>query len=78
MDQPSTIILLNGISSSGKTSILQSANFQGVHLHQRYDIEVDTTHVSPQICAEQIRAYFAAHAPTALSYLRQLPRRSIP
>jgi chloramphenicol 3-O phosphotransferase len=52
--------------------------FPRVHRHQIYDIEVDTTHVNPQACAQQIRTFVAAHAPTAFARLRQLPRHSIP
>jgi chloramphenicol 3-O phosphotransferase len=49
-----------------------------VHRHNRYDLEVDTTHASPEVCAEQIRRFVSLHSPTAFAHLRQLPRHSIP
>lgn len=49
-----------------------------VHRHNLYDVQVDTTHTSPEACAEQIRAFMALHTPTAFAALRQLPLRSIP
>jgi chloramphenicol 3-O phosphotransferase len=52
--------------------------FPRVHRHILYDVEVDTTRTSPEVCAEQIRAFVSSHAPTAFVRLRQLPRQSIP
>lgn len=52
--------------------------FPRVHRHQLYDVEVDTTHASPETCAKQIQTFVAAHAPTAFPRLRQQPRESIP
>lgn len=52
--------------------------FPRVHRHILYDVEVDTTRTSPEVCAEQIRAFVSSHTPTAFARLRQLPRQSIP
>ena len=52
--------------------------FPRVHRHNLYDLEVDTTHTSPEVCAEQIRAFVGSHEPTAFARLRQMPRHSIP
>lgn len=52
--------------------------FPRVHRHNLYDVEVDTTCTSPEVCAEQIRAFVSSHDPTAFARLRQLPRQSIP
>jgi chloramphenicol 3-O phosphotransferase len=52
--------------------------FPRVHRHKVYDVEVDTTHMSPEGCAEQIRAFLGSHGPTAFDRLRQMPRQSIP
>ncbi len=52
--------------------------FPRVHRHQLYDVEVDTTHTSPETCAKQIQSFVAAHTPTAFPRLRQQPRESIP
>jgi len=52
--------------------------FPRVHRHNLYDVEVDTTHTSPEACAEQIRTFVGRHAPTAFANLRQMPRQSIP
>ena len=52
--------------------------FPRVHRHTLYDVEVDTTHTSPEVCAEHIRAFVSSHDPTAFARLRQLPRQSIP
>jgi chloramphenicol 3-O phosphotransferase len=52
--------------------------FPLVHLHELYDMEVDTTSTDPKTCAAQIRAGIGAQAPTAFARLRQLPRASIP
>lgn len=49
-----------------------------VHRHKLYDLEVDTTQTSPEVCAGQIRAFVGSHAPTAFARLRQMPRHSIP
>lgn len=49
-----------------------------VHRHKLYDLEVDTTQTSPEVCAEQIRTFVNSHAPTAFARLRQMPRESIP
>jgi chloramphenicol 3-O phosphotransferase len=52
--------------------------FPRVHCHHLYDLEVDTTHTSPEACAEQIRVFAGRHDPMAFARLRQLPRQSIP
>lgn len=52
--------------------------FPRVHRHNLYDLEVDTTHTSPEVCAEQIRTFVGSHAPMAFARLRQMPRQSIP
>jgi len=52
--------------------------FPRVHRHNLYDVEVDTTRTSPEVCAEQIRAFVSSHDPTAFARLRQMPRQSIP
>jgi chloramphenicol 3-O phosphotransferase len=52
--------------------------FLRVHLHNLYDLEVDTTHTSPEACAEQIRAFVGRHDPMAFALLRAMPRQSIP
>lgn len=52
--------------------------FPRVHLHNLYDIEVDTTFTSSEVCAEQIRAFVGNHAPMAFARLRQMPYQSIP
>ncbi len=52
--------------------------FPRVHRHNLYDVEVDTTHTSPEACAEQIQTFVGRHAPTAFANLRQMPRQSIP
>ncbi len=52
--------------------------FPRVHRHTLYDVEVDTTHTSPEVCAEQIWAFVSSHDPTAFARLRQMPRESIP
>ena len=52
--------------------------FPLVHRHNLYDVEVDTTHTSPEVCAEQIRTFVGRYAPTAFAHLRQMPRQSIP
>ncbi|HEX8036841.1 MAG TPA: hypothetical protein VF510_23490 [Ktedonobacterales bacterium] len=52
--------------------------FPRVHRHNLYDLEVDTTLTSPEVCAEQIRAFVGSHAPTAFAHLRQMPRQFIP
>ncbi len=52
--------------------------FPRVHRHQLYDVEVDTTHASPETCAKQIQSFVATHAPAAFPRLRQLPRESLP
>lgn len=49
-----------------------------VHHHKLYDLEVDTTHTSPEVCAEQIRTFVDHRAPTAFAHLRQMPRQSLP
>jgi chloramphenicol 3-O phosphotransferase len=52
--------------------------FPRVHRHALYDIEVDTTRTSAEVCAEHIRAFVSSHNPTAFARLRQMPRQSIP
>ena len=52
--------------------------FPRVHRHNLYDMEVDTTYTSPEVCAEQIRTFVGTHAPQAFDRLRQMPRQSIP
>lgn len=52
--------------------------FPRMHRHQLYDMEVDTTHASPETCAKQIQSFVTTHAPTAFPRLRQLPRESLP
>lgn len=52
--------------------------FPRVHRLNLYDVEVDTTRTSPEVCAEQIRAFVSSHDPTAFARLRQMPRQSIP
>ncbi len=52
--------------------------FPRVHRHPLYDVEVDTTDTSPEVCAEHIRAFVRSHDPTAFARLRQMPRESIP
>ncbi len=52
--------------------------FPRVHRHTLYDMEVDTTHTSPEVCAEHIRDFISSHAPTAFARLRQMPRETIP
>jgi chloramphenicol 3-O phosphotransferase len=52
--------------------------FPRVHRHNLYDVEVDTTRTSPEVCAEQIRAFVSSHDPTAFARLRQMPHQSIP
>ncbi|MGZ3716468.1 MAG: chloramphenicol phosphotransferase CPT family protein [Ktedonobacterales bacterium] len=49
-----------------------------VHRHKLYDLDVDTTLTSPEVCAEQIRTFVDRRAPTAFARLRQMPRQSIP
>jgi chloramphenicol 3-O phosphotransferase len=41
-----------------------------VHVHGRYDLEVDTTRRSARDCAEQIRDFAATHHGTAFDHLR--------
>jgi len=52
--------------------------FPRVHRHNLYDLEVDTTHASPEMCAEQIQAFVGSHDPAAFARLRQTPRQSLP
>lgn len=52
--------------------------FPRVHRLNLYDVEVDTTRTSPEVCAEQIRAFVSSHDPTAFARLSQMPRQSIP
>lgn len=49
-----------------------------VHLHRRYDVEVNTKTATPEACAEQIRAFVAHNPPRAFAWLRQQPRESLP
>ncbi len=52
--------------------------FPRVHRHILYDVEVDTTSTSPEVCAGQIQAFVSSHNPAAFARLRQMPRQSIP
>lgn len=52
--------------------------FPRLHRHNLYDVEVDTTHTSPEVCAERIRAFVGSQSPMAFARLRQMPRQSIP
>lgn len=56
----------------------EERQFPQVHRHNAYDLEVDTTHTSPEMCAERIRTFLTSHDPTAFARLRQMPRQSIP
>lgn len=42
-----------------------------VHVHGRYDLEVDTTRHTTRECAEQIRDFAATHHGTAFAQLRE-------
>lgn len=53
-------------------------HFARVHPYNLYDVEVDTTHTGPEVCAEQIRAFVGRHDPKAVACLRQMPLQSIP
>lgn len=52
--------------------------FPRVHRHQMYDIEVDTSLASAEVCAERIRAFLAECQPLAFELLRQRPVETIP
>ena len=52
--------------------------FSRVHRHNLYDMEVDTTHASPEVCAERIRTFVIRDTPTAFARLRQAPRYTLP
>jgi chloramphenicol 3-O phosphotransferase len=52
--------------------------FPRVHRHNLYDLQVDTTHTSSELCAEQIRAFIGRYDPMAFARLREMPRQSIP
>ena len=43
-----------------------------VHTHGIYDVEVDTSKISPQECVQQIAQYLACNTPTALARLSQI------
>jgi chloramphenicol 3-O phosphotransferase len=44
--------------------------FDRVHRHGIYDIEVDTSQASAHACAEQVMTYLSRHEPNAFSQLR--------
>ena len=79
---PGTIILLNGASSSGKTSIVRAWQtalpeaYLRIHAHGIYDFEVDTSLLSPEACALAIQQAISGRAPTALRRLRDRRRGS--
>ena len=52
--------------------------FPLVHLHELYDLEVDTSQASAAVCAEQIRAFMSRQQPGAFAALRERPIASIP
>jgi chloramphenicol 3-O phosphotransferase len=64
------VIYLNGTSSAGKSSIARG-QYDQVHRHGVYDVEVDTSILTPQACAERIlEAQQRLRSSTAFERLR--------
>lgn len=59
-----------------RTIGLVAEQFNTVHQVGIYDLEVDTSQNTPEACAEQIKAYVAAHEPVAFSRLRVMGTKS--
>lgn len=53
---------------------LVKEQFQVVHQVGIYDLEVDSSLLTPEACAEKIKTYVATHEPSALRQITALPK----
>lgn len=58
------------IERGDRVSGMAKGQFNKVHVHNIYDIEIDTSIQSPQECAQTIRKYVQDHTPTALKQIK--------
>lgn len=48
---------------------LARRQFEGIHLHKVYDLEINTAQFAPEICAELLHQHIQHHSPFALDEL---------